>query len=165
MWGYGVDPPADINPHLGLVSRMSVGLKLAFVAQVASSGLRSSQVLFDRSPTSGPSREVHERSTAGTSQVSKKPTGTGAAPASWKQAYPWPVVAFCSPPADKTGAACCPTWSAQNDTPISAAFTRLTVIPLAMRGPDPRPTSDLPGAWRALHRGRRAIEIPEQAVR
>ena len=57
MWGYGVDPPADINPHLGLVSRMSVGLELAFVAQVASSGLRSSQVLFDRSPTSGPSRE------------------------------------------------------------------------------------------------------------
>jgi hypothetical protein len=22
MWGYGVDPPAEINPHLGLVSRM-----------------------------------------------------------------------------------------------------------------------------------------------
>jgi hypothetical protein len=25
--------------------------------------------------------------------------------------------------------------------------------------------SDLPGAWRALHRGQRAIEILEQAVR
>jgi hypothetical protein len=23
MWGYGVDPPADINPHLGLVSRVT----------------------------------------------------------------------------------------------------------------------------------------------
>ena len=23
MRGYGVDPPADMNPHLGLVSRMS----------------------------------------------------------------------------------------------------------------------------------------------
>jgi len=23
MWGYGVDSPADMNPHLGLVSRMS----------------------------------------------------------------------------------------------------------------------------------------------
>jgi hypothetical protein len=23
MWGYGVDPPADINPHLGLVPRVS----------------------------------------------------------------------------------------------------------------------------------------------
>jgi hypothetical protein len=23
MWGYGVDPPADINPHLGLASRIS----------------------------------------------------------------------------------------------------------------------------------------------
>jgi hypothetical protein len=23
MWGYGVDPPADMNPHLGMVSRGS----------------------------------------------------------------------------------------------------------------------------------------------
>ena len=53
---------------------------------------------FDRSPLSVPSREVHERSTAGTSQVSKRSAETGVAPASRKQVYSWPVVAFCTHP-------------------------------------------------------------------
>lgn len=38
-------------------------------------------------------------------------------------------------------------------------------IPRAMRRPDSRPASDLPGAWRVLHRGRHATEIQEPAVR
>jgi hypothetical protein len=53
---------------------------------------------FDRSPLSVPSREVNERSTAGTSQVSRRS-------ASWKLVYPRPVVAFCSPCADQARAA------------------------------------------------------------
>jgi len=45
--------------------------------------IRTAQVtgLFDLSPSSVPSREVRERSTAGTSQVSKRPAETGAATA------------------------------------------------------------------------------------
>jgi hypothetical protein len=39
---------------------------------------------FDRSPLSVSSREVYERSTAGTSQVSGRSAETDAAPASWK---------------------------------------------------------------------------------
>src|SRR6266516_590304 len=47
-------------------------------------GIRTVQVtgLFDLSPSLVPSREVHEEPAAGTSPVSKGPTGTGAAPAS-----------------------------------------------------------------------------------
>ena len=59
------------------------GLELAFDAGRA---IRAAQVTgpFDRSPLSVPSREVYERSTAGTSQVSRRSAETGAAPASWK---------------------------------------------------------------------------------
>jgi hypothetical protein len=46
-------------------------------------------------------RETIAARAAGTSQVSKGPAETGAAPANWKQVYPWPVVAFCSPSSDQ----------------------------------------------------------------
>lgn len=156
--------PADINPHLGLASRIS-----ARPAGIAADGhhhapgwfpgrswwswlcapvpaprltgrfsggwswplwhwlchqdCAGNGSLFDRSPLSVPSREVYERSTAGASQVSRSSAETGAAPASWKQVYPWPVFAFCSPSADRAGAPCCPAWSVQSDTPISAVFS------------------------------------------
>jgi hypothetical protein len=65
------------------------GVELAFAAPVVS---RTVQVMgpFDLSPSSGPSREVPERSTAGQYEVD----ATGAAPPSWKHVYPWRVVAF-----------------------------------------------------------------------
>jgi hypothetical protein len=62
--------------------------------------IRTAQVtgLFDLSPLSSvPSREVHERSTAGTSQVSKRSAETGAATANREPVHPWPVVAFFRP--------------------------------------------------------------------
>jgi len=53
---------------------------------------RTAQVmgLFDLSPSSGPFREIPERSTAGQQEAD----GTGAAPPRWKHMYPWRVVAF-----------------------------------------------------------------------
>ena len=98
------------------------GMELVFDTGCA---IRTAQVTrpFDRSPLSVPSREVYERSTAGTSQVSRRSAETGAAPASWKLVYPWPVVAFCSPCADHAGAGCRLAWSVQSDTPISAGFS------------------------------------------
>jgi hypothetical protein len=110
MWGYGVDPPADMNPRLGLVSRMSArsGRRCSrrrswcsWLCTPASAptepagsagrgaGLcgtscvsRPAQVMrpFDLSPSSGPFREVPERSTAGQQEAD----GTGAAPPGWK---------------------------------------------------------------------------------
>jgi len=160
MWGNGIDPPADINPHPDLASRISArdqpalqptaittrlvsalvviglyfgasaplnrpvqrGLQLGFDTGCV---IRTEQMTdpFDRSLLSVPSRAVCERSTAGTSQVSRRSAETGAAPASWKLVYPWPVVAFCSPCADQAGAGCRPAWSVQSDTPISAGFS------------------------------------------
>ena len=126
--GNWFESPADINPHLGLVSRMSprsgrhCSLRPSWCSWLCATvpSPRSTRPFsrtrnwplrrrlchqgcaghgsFDRSPLSVPSREVHERSTAGTSQVSKRSAETGAAPASRKQVYSWPVVAFCSHP-------------------------------------------------------------------
>jgi hypothetical protein len=83
MWGYGVGPPADINPHLGL-QPMAITTRLvgALVDPgVYGSALGASTPLnppvqqgVNHSPSSVPSREVHKRSTAGTSQVSERPT-------------------------------------------------------------------------------------------
>src|SRR6202158_5691794 len=116
-------------------------VKLALAAPAVSSGLRRSRVLFDLSPSSVPSREVPERSTAGPCQVSKRSVETRAAPASRKQVYPWPVVAFCSPSADQASAACCPARSVPSDARTSAAFSRLPVDP---NGPCAGQTLDLP---------------------
>jgi hypothetical protein len=52
--------------------------------------------LLDLSPSSVPSCDVHERSTAGTSQVRKRSAETGAATANREPVHPWPV-AFCRP--------------------------------------------------------------------
>ena len=50
---------------------------------------------FDLSPSSVPSRKVPERSSAGTSQVSKRCVEASAAPGGWEPVHPQPVVAFC----------------------------------------------------------------------
>jgi hypothetical protein len=82
------------------------------------------------------------------------------APTSW--VYPWPVVAFCSPSADRARLACCPAWSVQAIPRYQQRSRDCPGIPRVMRGPDSRPASDLPEAWRVLDRGRRAIEIKGQ---
>ena len=94
MWGYGVDPPADINPpsgsgacqpdpagaaaggHHGVHGSVLRRQRPAEPAGSAGRGAglcgtscvsRTAEVVrpFDLSPSSGPSREVPERSTAG----------------------------------------------------------------------------------------------------
>lgn len=125
--------------------------------------IRTAQVTgpFDPLPSSVPSREVHGRPAAGTSQVSQRP-------AELAQHRPagLSVAGRCIlPPIRRPGSrGLLPGGSVQSD-PISAGLPRLPLDPRATRGPDPRPTSGLPGAWRALHRGRRPIEIEEPAVR
>jgi hypothetical protein len=110
--------------------------------------------LFDLSPSSVPSREVHEKSTAGTSQVSKGPAGTGAAPASWE-----PVIGVQSlhsagraqarqaRRAARRGSANEGHCARRHSSPPSKAIPRCQQgsrdcpwIPWAMRGPDRRTT-------------------------
>jgi len=110
--------------------------------------IRTAQVtgLFDLSPSSVPSREVHERSTAGTSQVSKRPAETGAA--------------FCRPSGPRWRGLLCwrgsphevPRRQPARFPPPSMAIPRYQQVLATARvsrgsrgpcGPDRRPASDL----------------------
>jgi hypothetical protein len=122
-------------------------VKLALAAPAVSSGLRRSRVLFDLSPSSVPSREGHERSTAGPCQVSKRSAETRAHRPAGSRFIRGRFVAFCSPSADQAGAACCPGAVSPKRCPdISSVLTTARGSQWAMRRPDPRPASDLPGA-------------------
>ena len=158
IWGYGVDPPADINPHLAWCRACQpdpVGTATGGPSSWTESGyrlrrpgdpgcalpcpapslnrlaqrrpgagrpcdtgyvIRTAQItgLFDLWPLLAvPSREVHERSTAGTSQVSKRSAKTGAATA--------------KPRAGSTMAGRCLLHSSapvHGDTPVPAGFSR-----------------------------------------
>src|SRR6266704_2097214 len=116
-------------------------------------GIRTVQVtgLFDLSPSLVPSREVHEEPAAGTSPVSKGPTGTGAAPASWGrssvsgrcilQAVHRPGSRGTLPRVVAQMKATAPGGTVRrrpSDAPMSAGFS--PHIPWAMRGPDRRTT-------------------------
>jgi len=96
--------------------------------------IRTAQItgLFDLSPLLAvPSREVHERSTAGTSQVSKRSAETGAATA--------------KPRAGSTMAGRCLLHGSAPSTAIPRYQQGSRDGPRTMRGPDRRPASDLLG--------------------
>jgi hypothetical protein len=123
--------------------------------------IRTAQVTgpFGRSPSSIPSREVHERSIAGTSQVSKRSAETRA-PASCKQAYPWPVVAFCRP---GRGGLLRGVSVKEIRDPSRALATAVDPVGQAWARPSTHPVAFRESCG-LITRGRRAIEIPEQAV-
>jgi hypothetical protein len=75
---------AALRPGQPTAVRWLLGLPLLNSSLAFDTGcvIRTAQVTgpFDRSPLSVPSREVHERSTVGTSQVSRRSAETDAAP-------------------------------------------------------------------------------------
>jgi hypothetical protein len=111
--------------------------------------IRTAQVtgLFDLSPSSVPSREVHERSTAGTSPVSKRSAETGAATANWEPVHPWPVVAFCRPSGPHEAPRRRPTRFRPRPRRYPGTSRVLATArgPCGPCGPDRRPISDLLG--------------------
>jgi hypothetical protein len=87
---------------------------------------------FDPSPSSVPSREVRERSTAGEQKVS----GIGAATANREPVRPWPVVAFCRPSG--------PRWRGLPST-AKPATSKVPVTARGLCGPGRRSAGDLLG--------------------
>jgi hypothetical protein len=71
----------------------------------------------NHSPSSAPSREVHKRSTASTSQVSKRPVRRSAG----TRFISGRLLHSAARPQTRQEWPCCPAWSVQSDTPISAA--------------------------------------------
>ena len=190
MWGYGVDPPADIDPHLGLVSRISarrgrhcsrrpsprawVVPRRSWVLWCQCPAQPANWPLWHRlchqdCPGNGsfwplvvigdhPARDmkgppqVHPRSVKGRRKLARTgqlEAGLSVAGRCILQSIRrpgrrglLPGVSVKAIPRSQQGSRDCPA------------------IPWAMRGPDPRPTSDLPGAWRALQRGRRGHRNP-----
>ena len=160
----GSGRPADMNSHLGLVSRMSArsGRRCSRRPSWCSSlctpapapaepagsagreaGLcgtscfsRTAQVMrpFDLSPSSDHPAEVPERSTAGQQEAD----GTGAAQPNWKHVYPcgsWHSEAH----AQTTQARPAVRRGQSNAVPRHPQGSRdCPWIPWAMRGPDPR---------------------------
>ena len=154
----GIGPVWQAGPRSAAECRSPAGTGLT-LAQLSGAQVTG---LFDLSPSSVPSREVHDRSTAGTWQVSQRSAETGAAP-TWEPVHPWPAAAFCRPCAGQAGAAGCPAWLARNkrhgarrrssatvqgDTPRSAGFPGLPADPVGYAWARPSTISDLPGPGR-----------------
>lgn len=104
--GHGTHCAGTLFGYLpGHRAGMTPGVTKALVGKVLDAkGAGTAEALFqgvlwaaERGARIVSSREVHERSTAGTPQVSKRPAETGAATANREPVHPWPAVAFCRP--------------------------------------------------------------------
>ena len=102
---------------------------------------RTAQVmgLFDLSPSSAPSREVHERSTAGTSRVNERSADTGAV------GHAGPCCAGMAAQRTRHGAGSTVPLPSKATPPYQQGSRGCPRILWAMRRPDRRLTSDLPG--------------------
>jgi len=119
--------------------------------------IRTAQVTgpFDPLPSLVPSREVHGGSAAGTSQISQRP-------AELAQHRPagLSVAGRCIlPPMRRPGSRGLLPGGVSPKRPDIRRVVAPAAGPVGHAWARPLPTSGLPGAWRALHRGRRPIEI------
>jgi len=100
------------------------------------------------------------RSTAGQQEAD----GTGAAPPGWKHIYPWGR-GVLKPMLRPGRRGLLPGAVSPTRYPDIAGLSRLPTDPVGHAQARPSIISDLLGTWQAHHRGQRAIEMLEQAVR